>query len=154
MKRRDFVKTAVLASASLAVGIRSHAAEEKPAAAPKLPQRPYGKTGVKLSIIGFPGLVLSRVGQDEANRLVAESVERGVNYFDVGPSYGNAVDVLGPALEPHRKDCFLACKTLERAREGELRTLGDLVRLQAAPPPKLPRRRAQGAVASRRSGNA
>jgi DNA polymerase-3 subunit epsilon len=43
---------------------------------------------------------------------------------------------------------------LERAREGELRTLGDLVRLQAAPPPKLPRHRAQAAVASRRSGNA
>jgi DNA polymerase-3 subunit epsilon len=42
---------------------------------------------------------------------------------------------------------------LERAREASLRTLGDLVRLQAAPPPKLPRR-AQAAAASRRSGNA
>ena len=118
MKRRDFVKTAVLASASLAVGIRSHAAEEKPAAAPKLPQRPYGKTGVKLSIIGFPGLVLSRVSQDEANRLVSESVERGVNYFDVAPAYGDAEVKLGPPLEPHRKNVFLACKTKQRDRKG------------------------------------
>ena len=33
---------------------------------------------------------------------VAEAVDRGVNYFDVAPSYGNAEERLGPALEPYR----------------------------------------------------
>jgi len=51
-------------------------------------------------------------------RVVAEAVERGVNYFDVAPSYGNAEERLGPALEPYRKDVFLACKTAQRTAEG------------------------------------
>ena len=45
-------------------------------------------------------------------------MEKGVNYFDVAPSYGDAEIKLGPALEPYRKDVFLACKTTERTKEG------------------------------------
>jgi aryl-alcohol dehydrogenase-like predicted oxidoreductase len=36
---------------------------------------------------------------------------------DVAPSYGNAEERLGPALEPYRDQVFLACKTLKRTRE-------------------------------------
>lgn len=56
--------------------------------------------------------------QHHANRVVAEALERGMNYFDVAPMYGNAEEILGPALEPYRQDVFLACKTTERIREG------------------------------------
>jgi aryl-alcohol dehydrogenase-like predicted oxidoreductase len=59
-----------------------------------------------------------------AGRLVAEAVERGVNYFDVAPTYMDAEQVLGPALAPYRRNVFLACKTTERQRaaaEAELR---------------------------------
>jgi len=45
---------------------------------------------------------------------VAEAVDRGINYFDVAPSYGNAEERLGPALAPHRGKVFLACKTGQR----------------------------------------
>jgi predicted aldo/keto reductase-like oxidoreductase len=45
-------------------------------------------------------------------------VERGVNYFDVAPSYGDAELKLGPALEPFRKNVFLACKTGRRDATG------------------------------------
>jgi aryl-alcohol dehydrogenase-like predicted oxidoreductase len=84
--------------------------------AASLPKRPYGDTGVKLSIIGFGGVVAMNAEQDDANRIVAEAVERGVNYFDVAPGYGNAEEKLGPALEPYRKNVFLACKTAQRQR--------------------------------------
>ncbi len=86
--------------------------------APKLPQRAYGDTGERLSIIGFGGIVVSGVEQEQANRLVAEAVEKGVNYFDVAPSYGDAEIKLGPALEPYRKNVFLACKTERRTKDG------------------------------------
>lgn len=76
-----------------------------------LPRREFGKTGVQLSIIGLGGVALWDVPQDHANRMVAEFVERGVNYFDVAPTYGDAQDKLGPALEPYRKNVFLACKS-------------------------------------------
>jgi len=46
-----------------------------------------------------------------AAKIVAEAVDRGVNYFDVAPSYGNAEERLGPALAPYRNKSFLACKT-------------------------------------------
>ena len=84
----------------------------------RIPRRPLGKTGVDLSIIGMGGLVVSRTEQVFANDIVARAVERGVNYFDVAPTYGNAEERLGPALEPYRKDVFLACKTTQRDQAG------------------------------------
>ncbi len=124
MKRRDFLKTAAFSSAALALEGKMIQAktsdsvqDESSSSASSLPRRPYGKTGVDLSVIGFGGIVVMNAEQEHANRVVAEAVERGVNYFDVAPSYGNAEEKLGPALEPYRKNCFLACKTTERGRE-------------------------------------
>ena len=81
-------------------------------------RRPYGNTGEMLSIVGFGGIVVSQTEPAEAAQLVAEAVDRGVNYFDVAPTYGNAEERLGPALEPYRKTVFLACKSTQRSREG------------------------------------
>jgi len=91
----------------------------------KLRQRKYGRTGVKLSIIGFGGIVADGAEQQHANRLVVEAFEKGVNYFDVSPTYGDAELKLGPALEPYRKKVFLACKTGQRRREGALEELNE-----------------------------
>src|SRR5687768_4543154 len=118
MKRRDFLKSAALSSAVLASEgiLRTGEAAEvndaasKPSNAARIPRREYGKTGVKLSILGFGGIMLMNEEQAHANRIVAEAVERGINYFDIAPSYGNAEVKLGPALEAYRKDVFLACK--------------------------------------------
>lgn len=123
MRRRDFVKTGALAATAAALGERSALGQPKPSNAAKLAQRPYGKTGVKLSIIGLGGLMLRGREQDQVNRLVAEAIERGINYFDVAPQYGNAEILLGPALEPYRKNVFLACKTAQWTREGAKKEL-------------------------------
>lgn len=79
-------------------------------------RRPLGATGAELSMIGFGGILVMNVEPDEASLLVAEAVDRGVNYFDVAPSYGNAEERLGPALQPYRDNIFLACKTQKRTR--------------------------------------
>ena len=86
-------------------------------------RRQYGRTKQKLSIIGFGGMVVQDVTPKNAREYVAEAVDRGVNYFDVAPFYGNAQSRLGPALEPYRQKCFLACKTLERGAAGSAREL-------------------------------
>ena len=83
-----------------------------------LERRALGKTGEKLSVIGFGGIVVMNATTEQAAERVRAAVEAGVNYFDVAPSYGNAEDMLGPALEPHRKGVFLACKTQGRTREA------------------------------------
>jgi aryl-alcohol dehydrogenase-like predicted oxidoreductase len=79
--------------------------------------------GEKLSRIAFGGVIVMDETQEDANRFVKEAIEMGVNYFDVAPTYGNAESRLGPALEPYRKDVFLACKTEDRTKEGAQRLL-------------------------------
>lgn len=78
-------------------------------------KRAYGNTKEMLSILGFGGILVSQTKTTEAAQLVGEAIDRGVNYFDVAPSYGNAEERLGPALEPYRKNVFLACKTTQRS---------------------------------------
>lgn len=87
--------------------------------------RMYGKDAVKLSVIGFGAIVLIGNSEKQSAALVSESVEAGINYFDVAPTYGEAQGtpgiaeiLLGPALEPYRKNLFLACKTAERTVAG------------------------------------
>jgi aryl-alcohol dehydrogenase-like predicted oxidoreductase len=84
-------------------------------------RRPFGNTGSKLSIVGLGGVVLVGMSQTEADAIVGEAIERGINYFDVAPSYGQDQEAerrLGPALKSHHDGVFLACKTGCRDRDG------------------------------------
>jgi aryl-alcohol dehydrogenase-like predicted oxidoreductase len=97
----------------------------------KMEKRRLGKTGEMLSMIGFGGIAVMNEDPADAKRIVAQAIERGINYFDVAPSYGNAEERLGPALEPYRKSVFLACKTGRRtAREAEEELQQSLKRLR------------------------
>lgn len=79
-------------------------------------KRKYGKDGVELSVVGFGGIVVMDETPETASQIVAQAVDRGINYFDVAPSYGNAQERLGPSLEPYRDSVFLACKTMGRTK--------------------------------------
>jgi aryl-alcohol dehydrogenase-like predicted oxidoreductase len=90
----------------------------------KMEKRMLGKTGAELTIVGFGGIAVRDETPESSAKLVAQAVnERGINYFDVAPSYGNSEECLGPALKPYRKDVFLACKTGQRGAEGAEREL-------------------------------
>jgi aryl-alcohol dehydrogenase-like predicted oxidoreductase len=86
-------------------------------------KRRLGKTGELLSMVGFGGIVVMDEEQSAANGFVAQAVDRGINYFDVAPMYGNAEERLGPALEPYRKSVFLACKTDRRTAKEAIKEL-------------------------------
>lgn len=94
-------------------------------------QRVYGTTGECLSIVGFGGIVVMSEEQGTADAYAREAFDRGVNYFDVAPGYGDAQDRLGPAIRSFRESIFLACKTEKRsaaeasvALEDSLRRVG------------------------------
>jgi predicted aldo/keto reductase-like oxidoreductase len=123
MDRRQFIETSVKGGAALSLAPIMGCGETKNIQGSAFSRRKLGKTGQMLSIIGFGGILVDNVEQSVANNLVAKACEHGINYFDVAPSYGNAQDHLGPALEPYRKNCFLACKTLERGKEGAQKEL-------------------------------
>jgi len=94
-------------------------------------RRAFGTTGEKVSVVGFGGIICMNEEPGEAKRLVSQAVDRGISYFDVAPSYGNAEERLGPALSPYRKKVFLACKTGKRtAAEAEAELARSLAQLK------------------------
>ncbi len=131
MDRRDFLKKGT-AAAGLAASqrvLRGDAEQKTTSQLPPIGKRRLGETGVELSIIALGGVAVMDSEQSFANNLVAEAYDRGINYFDVAPSYDNAQERLGPALEPYRKRVFLACKTLERSKEGAAKELEQSLKL-------------------------
>ena len=88
-------------------------------------KRVLGKTGEKLSIIGFGGIVVANESTKDAANFVSKAIDRDINYFDVAPTYGNAQEKLGPALKPYRSKVFLACKTTMRTKEKATKELCD-----------------------------
>ena len=131
MKRRQFIKNSAIGGAALSVYPFLNCSKKEKIAESKFPRRKLGKTGETLPIIGFGGIVVKDLEQTYANSVVAKAFDRGINYFDVAPTYGNAEDVLGPALKPYRNQSFLACKTTKRDRENsELELNESLTKLQ------------------------
>ena len=117
MKRREFLRHAAAAAASLACFPATLSAIERENPPGKLERRSLGQTGEKLSIVGFGGYMLNRSTPEQASQWVKEAFEAGVTHFDVAPEYGNAEERMGPALEPYRKQVFLSCKTAQRKRD-------------------------------------
>jgi aryl-alcohol dehydrogenase-like predicted oxidoreductase len=91
--------------------------------------RAYGTDGVALSIIGFGAITIKGLEQTEGNRIARDAFDRGINYFDVAPSYGDAEARLGPAIAPFRDQIFLACKTAQRRAEAAQTELENSLRL-------------------------
>jgi aryl-alcohol dehydrogenase-like predicted oxidoreductase len=123
MKRRKFLETSAMSLPLISMFPANLSAIVRETARGKIEKRVLGKTGEMLSMIGFGGIVVDKATTEQAASRVKEAIDHGINYFDVAPAYGNAEEMLGPALEPYRKDVFLACKTGERKKEGARREL-------------------------------
>ncbi len=118
MKRRKFITVSALAAPMISLFPACLTSIDREKMKGKIEKRTLGKTGEKISMIGFGGIVVDKATTEEATSRVKEAIDQGITYFDVAPSYGNAEEMLGPALKPYRKDVFLACKTGERKKEG------------------------------------
>lgn len=116
MKRRDFIKTTAIAAPALSLFRADLSGITRNSVPGKIEKRSLGRTGEMLSMIGFGGIVVRDATPEEASERVKQAIDYGINYFDVAPSYGDAEVKLGPALEPFRKNVFLACKTGKRTK--------------------------------------
>ena len=132
MKRRTFLKAVGTIATGSALGVQSIVGGCQPTSTGRiekvagLPRRVLGRTGKKLSIVGFPGLALIHYDQNRCNAGLHSAFERGVNYFDVAPAYGNgeAEIKMGIGLQGlDRSQIFLACKTKMRDKEGARKEL-------------------------------
>jgi predicted aldo/keto reductase-like oxidoreductase len=120
MKRRAFIKTVGGAAAALGVP-KILVAAQPGSSADALQRRPLGRTGMRVSVVGFPGLALAKLDQEKCTAALHGAFDRGVNFFDVAPAYGNgdAEIKMGVGLQGlDRGKYYLACKTKKRDKAG------------------------------------
>jgi aryl-alcohol dehydrogenase-like predicted oxidoreductase len=79
-------------------------------------QQPFGPTGHASTRVIFGAAAIGNVSQQEADQTMELIREHGINHIDTAASYGDAELRLGPWMEAHRDEFFLATKTGERTR--------------------------------------
>ena len=93
----------------------------KPSAEPAggLSYRVLGKTGLKVTTVGFGCMITSDPS------VIEKAADLGITYFDTAPSYNNGQSEsnYGPVLARRRKEVFLACKTGDRSYDGTMRSV-------------------------------
>ena len=133
MERRSFLKVVGGITGGLALGVQPALSADKSSSKREvekvagLPRRVLGRTGEKISIVGFPGLALRHYEQGRCNEGICDAFEKGINYYDVAPAYGDDGECeikMGIGLQYlDRSKIFLACKTKKRDKDGALKEL-------------------------------
>ena len=80
--------------------------------------RVLGKTGLKISRLGFGGIPIQKIDAEGTKKLMHSLMEQGVNYIDTARGYTVSEEYLGYALEGIREHFVLATKSMARDREG------------------------------------
>ena len=80
--------------------------------------RVLGKTGLKVSCMGFGGIPIQRIDAEGTKKLMHRLVEEGVNYIDTARGYTVSEEYLGYALEGIRDRFILATKSMARSRDA------------------------------------
>jgi len=142
MDRREFLKVGASSLAAGYVGSRASRSVAENKTARVMPKRGLGRTGLRLSIVGFSGCrLISRPGgllpQETANRMVAKALDYGINLVDTAYAYGRGQNenTLRVALGPRRKNVIIFSrlpygrvpkgkKTVMKAIEASLKRLG------------------------------
>lgn len=81
-------------------------------------QRVLGKTGLKVSRMGFGGIPIQKVDANKTRELMLQMKAEGLNYIDTARAYTVSESYLGEALEGIREDFILATKSMARTAEA------------------------------------
>ena len=82
-----------------------------------IPKMAFGRTGHQTTRTLFGGAAFYSASQEDADRTFEKLLTYGVNHIDTAASYGDAELRIGPWMDKHRKDFFLATKTEKRTRQ-------------------------------------
>ena len=80
--------------------------------------RVLGKTGLKISRLGFGGIPIQRIDAEGTKTVIRHLHASGVNYIDTARGYTVSEEFLGYALEGIRQDFVLATKSMARTKEA------------------------------------
>ncbi len=88
-----------------------------------IPKRPLGKTGIQVSALGLGGFHLGSAESDqEANAIVAQALDAGINFFDNAWEYhdGKSEVRLGNALKGKRDQAIVMTKVCTHGRKKDV----------------------------------
>ena len=80
--------------------------------------RRFGRTGHISTIAIFGAAAFWEISQADADKVMEQVIEAGINHIDIAPSYGQAEQRVGPWMPRERQRFFLGCKTTERTKQG------------------------------------
>ncbi|MBC8265173.1 MAG: aldo/keto reductase, partial [Anaerolineales bacterium] len=73
-----------------------------------------GKTGLEVSRIGFGGIPIQRLAEDEAIKVVQRCLDLGVTFLDTANGYSTSEERIGKAIAGRREQVVIATKTAAR----------------------------------------
>jgi predicted aldo/keto reductase-like oxidoreductase len=129
--RREFLAfglavpaTGLASATDLATRSFQPVSQPLPASPVKLAYRTLGKTGLKVTTVGFGCMTTSD------GTVVERAADLGINYFDTARVYqqGNNERMVGAALKGKRKDIILSTKSISRDKQGALADLDTSLR--------------------------
>ena len=85
--------------------------------------RILGKTGLRISRMGFGGIPIQRIDAEGAKVLMHQMKVAGINYIDTARGYTVSEEYLGYGLEGIREDFILATKSMSRTKEAMARDI-------------------------------
>ena len=135
MNRRTFIKAGMVGTATALIAppaladILQKIAESEHSSFPKPVYRILGRTGLRISMVGFGAMLTPEP------EVIRVAIEQGVNYIDTARKYmgGKNEEIVGKAVKGLRDKVFIASKTLPESKskaeiirdvETTLKTLG------------------------------
>jgi hypothetical protein len=79
-----------------------------------------GKSGLEVSAVGFGGIPIQRLSDDQAVEVIRRSLDLGVTFIDTAAGYGDSQRKIGAAIAGRRDGLVLASKSPQRTRQGML----------------------------------
>lgn len=79
--------------------------------------RNFGKTDMKIKRVGFGGIPIQRITQEDTNKVIDELVNQCVNFIDTARGYTVSEEYIGNAIEGRRDKFYIATKSMSRNYE-------------------------------------
>jgi predicted aldo/keto reductase-like oxidoreductase len=77
----------------------------------------FGRTGMMVSRLGFGGIPIQRLSEDEAVAVVKRCLDLGITFLDTANGYTTSEERIGKAIAGRRQDVVIATKTGARTPE-------------------------------------
>lgn len=78
----------------------------------------FGKTGMKVSELGFGGIPLIRLNKETAVAVLQKAYDRGITFYDTANMYLDSEEKIGTAFQGMRDRVIIASKSLKRDAAG------------------------------------